>query len=133
MAIFLSGLVRGLRTNGRKLHPMKVQLNTVLLPIRAKGSQKNSSNVGASKATAEVNSPVKNRPIKRKDVPRQEYRRVNGPLLLMDSGAEKTDLDTSSLHLEEHMDERNDEDGRKKKKPTPDNLAEAAGQPCLSK
>ena len=100
---------------------------------QSKRESKNSSNVGASKTTPEVNSPVKNRPIKRKEVPRQEYRRVDGPLLLMDSGAEKTDLGTSSLHPEEHMDERNDEDGRKKKKPTPENSAEAAGQPCPSK
>lgn len=100
---------------------------------QSKRESNNSSNVGASKATPEVNSPAKNRPIKRKEVPRQEYRRVNGPLLLMDSGAEKTDLDMSSLHSDEHTDERNDEDGRKKKKPTPDNSAEAAGQPCLSK
>lgn len=99
----------------------------------SKRESKNSSNVAAGKSTAEVTSPIKNRPPKRKDVPTQEYRRVNSPLLLLNSATEHEKFEENLTNSDDGPEgQREEERNRKKKKPTPDNSAEAASQPCPS-
>ena len=107
----------------------------------APGSQresKNSSNVPAG--GTEVNSPRKKNSNlnKRKEAPRQVYRRVENasPLLLTASGEGTQNPEPG--HPEEQgggVDigtQRKYYQITKKKKPTPENSAEAAMQPCLS-
>ena len=94
---------------------------------------KNSSNAGKGE---EVTSPAKERAnIKRKGAPKQVYRRVEHPPLMLTDGVVPGNIDHTQ---DEGADASTLEDGQelewesKKKKPTPENSAETAGQSCPS-
>lgn len=107
----------------------------------SKKESRTSSSHRDKAADAEVNSPVKpTYQQKRKGAQReQEYRPVvKTPLLLTSGEATKGDMADDELSLLGMNTEDADGDGPvtepnpKKKKPTPENSAEAAGQPCPS-
>lgn len=101
---------------------------------------KNSSSHGGVGPGAEVNSPTKrSQQQKRKGVPQEQVYRpvVNKPLMLTlgDDAGNTGQADMDKLAAEKGMTDEDDlgtERDPKKKKPTPENSAEAAGQPCLS-
>lgn len=99
------------------------------------------SSSNATEKNAEVQSQLKSRnsASKRKGGPqnqKQVYCRVEVPHLTDGSGVDQNDGNQSKENPDGEHDDLNDGGmGQKKKKPTPtnsENLAEAAGQPCLS-
>ncbi|KAI5013974.1 hypothetical protein ZWY2020_055364 [Hordeum vulgare] len=97
---------------------------------------RNSSNAG--KEHVEVTSPLKDKyhTNKRKEVPRQVYRPVvNRQLLLIDGNNPSSSALHDGTSMGRGSQEESDDDSErdaKKKRPTPENSAEAAVQPCRS-
>jgi hypothetical protein len=84
-----------------------------------------------------VNSPKKrNQQNKRKEAPKQMYRRVEPAPLLLTAAGENPGTSSENLHdLADASGTGNGSDFEripKKKRPTPDNSAEDASQPCPS-